>query len=54
MTNKYKLIVFGLCIHAVEGLDSVRFKDRFLWVIKVLLAKDLHINYYFYQVIREF
>ena len=51
MTNKDQLIVFGFCVHAVEGLNAVRFEDRFLGVIKVLLAKDLHINYYFYQVI---
>lgn len=54
MTNKDQLIVFGFCVHAVEGLNAVWFEDRFLGVIKVLLAKDLHINYYFYQVIREF
>jgi len=53
MTNKDQLIVFSFCVHAVEGLNAVRFEDRFLGVIKVLLAKDLHINYYFYQVIRE-
>ena len=37
-----ELVVLGLGIHAVEGLDVFRLEDGVVRVVEILFAEDLH------------